>query len=113
MSGPSLYSRFTFCEALKDEAGRLYLSEREPFRYLALADNIAHRVTQGESLWTLADRYFDPLPRAAGLWWVIADFQPAPIFDPTVVLAPGSVIVVPSFRTVVERIFNEARRDET
>ena len=32
---------------------------------------------------------FAPLPLACGYWWAIADFQPDPILDPTLVLETG------------------------
>ena len=110
MSGPRLFSRYSFCEQLKDPDGRLYLSERVPFRYLRLPDNRSHLVQQGDTLFTLADRYFFPTPGAAQLWWVIADFQPSPIADPTGQLAPGERLVIPSSETLRSRIFAETRR---
>jgi hypothetical protein len=57
-------------------------TEREPFRFRAFPDNRQHVVQQGKTLFSLAGRYFAPLPRASGLWWVIADFQPDPVHDP-------------------------------
>lgn len=107
---PRLYSRHQFCTAQADDDGSLFLSEREPFRFRELSDNRVHSVAEGDTLWTLAARYFRGLPRPAGLWWVIADFQPEPIFDPTVALAPMTVLVIPSLRTVVEQVFSEERR---
>jgi hypothetical protein len=109
---PRLYSRHTFCTGQDDSDGRAFLSEREPFRYRSLPDNLIHTVAQGDTLWHLAYRYFQPLPRAAGLWWVIADFQPDPVFDPTLALAEGSTLIIPSVRTVLERVFAESRRQE-
>lgn len=108
---PRLYSRHTFCEAVIDDAGRLYLTDREPYGYRDLPDNRTHRVAEGDTLQTLAARYFAELPDPAWLWWVIADFQPDPIFDPTIALAPGAVLIIPSVQTVLSRIFDEARRD--
>ncbi len=109
---PRRFSRHSFCSGVLDEEGRLFLTEREPFRYRALPDNRQHVVKAGETLFTLAGRYFASLPRPAGLWWVIADFQPDPIHDPTLTLEPGRALVIPSLRTVVEEIFSESRRDE-
>lgn len=109
---PRLYSRHSFCEALTDEAGRVYLSDREPYGYRDLPDNRVHRVGLGDTLQTLAARYFPELPDPAWFWWVIADFQPDPIFDPTIALAPGATLVIPSAQTVLTRIFDEARRDD-
>ncbi len=108
---PRRWSRFTFCTALKDVDGTLFLTDPEPFGYQPFTDNRLHVVKEGESLFTLAGRYFAPLPRPAGLWWVLADFQPEPILDPTLALTPGTTLVVPSLRTVQEEIFNERRRE--
>jgi len=107
---PRLYSRYQFCDAINDENGVLYLTEREPYGYQNLSDNRVVIAKQGDTLFTLAARYFAPLPNAAKLWWVIADFQPSPIFDPTVGLANGQQMIIPSLRTVTDRIFNESRR---
>lgn len=92
---------------------KLQLTEREPFRFRELADNRLHRVREGDTLFTLAARFFSTLPRPAGLWWVIADFQPQPVIDPTIRLRPGAIVAIPSIRTVQEDIFSEARRRES
>jgi hypothetical protein len=109
---PRRFSRHTFTSAVLDDGERLLLTDREPFRFRSLSDNRQHVVKDGETLFSLAGRYFAPLPRPAGLWWVIADFQPDPIHDPTVALDPGRVLVVPSMRTVIEEVFSEKRRGE-
>jgi hypothetical protein len=109
---PRRYSRFTFCSAVLDERERLLLTEREPYRYRELPDSRQHVVQEGETLFSLAGRYFAPLPRPAGLWWVVADFQPEPVLDPTLALELGRVLVIPSVRVVTEEILAEARRAE-
>ena len=109
---PRVGSRYGFALGVRDEDGMLALTDREPYRYRAHADNRTHLVVQGDTLWALAGRYFAPLPRPAGLWWVIADFQPDPIHDPTLALEVGRVLVVPSLRTVTEEVFSEKRRQE-
>lgn len=86
------------------------MTEREPYRFRALRDNRVHVVSQGDTLFTIAGRYFQPLPRPAGYWWAIADFQPHAIHDPTIQLVPSSVIIVPSVRTLVEDILGARRR---
>jgi hypothetical protein len=108
---PRRLSRYTFTEATAD-LGPLRLTEREPFGYRPLADNRTHLIAESESLWTLAARYFAPFERPAGLWWVIADFQPDPILDPTRRLPVGGTLIIPSVRTVQELIFSDARRYE-
>jgi hypothetical protein len=107
---PRRYSRFTFCSALLDADQRLFLTEREPYRFRSLEDNRQHVVVAGDTLFNLAGRYFTPVPRPAGLWWVIADFQPDPIHDPTLALDVGRALVVPAVRTVTEEILSETRR---
>lgn len=107
---PRLHSRFMFETATEDEDGDLLLSEPEPFRYLALRDNRAHVVGVGDTLWNLAARYFRGIPDPAQLWWVIADFQPEPLLDPTITLVEGSTLIIPSVATVVSRLFSEDRR---
>lgn len=108
---PRQHSRFTFSEGRYDEDGRLYLTEPEPYGYRDLPDNIEHVVREGDTLWTLAATYFGGrFPRPAGLWWILADFQPEPIHDPTLALVSGSVLIIPSPETVRTRIFSERRR---
>lgn len=104
-------SRYGFAIASLDESERLFFDQRIVFRYRVLTDNRIHQVKSGESLWRLAGRYFHPQPRAAGLWWVIADFQPVPIHDPTIQLVEGSLLVIPSLQTVLTQVLNEKRMD--
>lgn len=109
---PHVGSRHTFCLGVLDDAGRLHLTEREPYRYQPHADNRVHLAAEGDTLFTLAGRFFAPLPRACGFWWVIADFQPDPILDPTLTLTPGRTIHIPSLRVLTDVILGEERRTE-
>ena len=111
---PFRFSRYQFVSALTEEggAGRLFLAERQKFSFREFTDNRTHTVREGDSLFTLAHRFFRGLPRPSGLWWVIADFQPEVIHDPTVKLALGRTLIIPSVRTVLEEVFNEARATE-
>jgi hypothetical protein len=109
---PRRMSRHTFCHGFQDDVGDLILTEPEPYRYKPFADNRFHTVAEGDTLWGLAAKYFGSIPRADGLWWVIADFQIDPIHDPTLALTPGRMLVIPSLRTVIEEVFSESRRDE-
>ena len=106
------HSRHSFCEGRTDEDGRLFLDDRQPYRFRALDDNTVHVVQGGETIWSIANQHFAPHPRAAGLWWAIADFQPNPIHDPTIQLVEGSVLILPSLRTVLEDVLGEDRRTE-
>lgn len=103
-------SRFSFCLGLRDGDGRQFLTEREPYGFVAHADNHSHIVAQGDTLFHLAGRYFTPLPRACGYWWVIADYQEPPIVDPTLRLEPGTKLFIPSLRVLTDVILSEERR---
>jgi hypothetical protein len=112
MNAPGRYSAYRFSSVLKDSDGNLYMTEREPFRYRDLGDNRAHTVVQGDTLWTLAGKYFRRFPDPNQLFFVIADYQPDPIIDCTLELEVGRVLIIPSARTIDELIFSESRRDE-
>lgn len=110
---PRQFSRHMFTLGEQDADEKLFLTDRIAFSYTELSDNRRVVVQQGDSLFSLAAKYFKGLPRAAGFWWIIADFQPQPIHDPTIQLAAGQVLIIPSIRTVIERVFNEERRRES
>ncbi len=108
---PRVGSRHSFTVGVRDEAGRLFLTEREPYRFYPHADNRRHLVVQGDTLFALAGRYFAPLPRACGFWWAVADYQADdPIVDPTLELEPGRRLVIPSLRVLTDVILGEAGR---
>lgn len=108
---PRRFSRFTFSEGFIDDGdGSFLLADPEPFPFAEFTDTRIHIVSDGDSLFNLAGRYFSSFQRPSGLWWIIADFQPDPIIDPTRKLAVGLTLFVPSERVVTEEIFSEARR---
>jgi hypothetical protein len=108
---PMISSRHIFCLGVKDDTGRLFLTDREPYRFKAHSDNRIRRVVQGDTLFSLAGLFFAPLPRACGFWWVIADFQPDPIIDPTLELSCVDIFI-PSLRVLTDVILSEQRRKE-
>ncbi len=111
---PRAGSRHTFCSGVRDDEGKLYLTDREPYLFHPHADNRVNTVVEGDTLFDLAGRYFAPLERACGYWWAIADYQPAPneIVDPTLLLEPGLRLIVPSVRVLTDVILAETRRKE-
>jgi hypothetical protein len=90
----------------------LFLTARNPFRFVEREDTIEHTISEGDTLYTLAGRYYNVIDpeRACGLWWVIADFQPTPVHDPTCLLEVGRIVYVPSPTVVTNEVFSEARR---
>lgn len=112
---PKFGSRYLFCKGVRDDNGKRYLTEREPFRYQPFPDNRIHTVVEGDTWFNLAGRYFAPLERACGYWWVIADFQPENRMeiDPTLSLQPGSEIVIPPVRLINDILPSEMMRRQT
>lgn len=106
---PRAGSRHSFALGISDERGYRFLTEREPYRYQEHSDNRTHVVAQGDTLEGLAGRYFAPQPRACGFWWVLADYQPDPIVDPTLELEVGRRLIVPSLRVLTDVVLSEAR----
>lgn len=108
------YSRDSYSAIFKDDLGREYTEPRPRFLYRSYDDNIRHVVRQNEHYWYIAAKYYEGLSREpyfefspGQLWWVIADFQPTPVHDPTLALAPNTIVIVPSLRVVQAEIFNE------
>jgi len=108
----SRHSYVTGWQSLYD-SDVMFMGARIPFPFRQRQDNRVHIVKGGDTLWALAGKFFAPLSRACGLWWVIADYQPQPIHDPTIELAAGTAIIIPSLRTVLEEVFDDERIYET
>jgi len=47
---------------------------------------------------------------ACGFWWAIADFQPDPVVDPTLLLEPGRRLFIPSLRVLTDVVLSESQR---
>ncbi len=94
------WSRFKWSTVETDEAGRRYLGERPVFGYRDLPDNRLHIVKEGERVWHVCHIFFPRLPKNGTLYWIVCDFQPEPILDPTLELEVGRLLVIPSQETV-------------
>jgi hypothetical protein len=110
MPAPDRLSRYRFSFLAKDVEGRSFLTEPPKYGYRAFSDNVQHVVQAGDTLTSIAGRYYASIQFGELLGWLIADFQPEPIHDPTLAPEMGSVIIVPSVRTVREEILSERRR---
>lgn len=103
---PRLNSRYEFSIGKEDENGTMFLAEREPFRFdPKLKGTKRYTFKKGDSLYTIAYRSFQPIPNAEHLWWIICEFQPDPILDPTLAIDIGRVLFIPSVKVVQEKVF--------
>lgn len=109
---PRRNSRHLLTTGLTDTNQNVFLADRVPLRFANLSDNRKHTVKEGDDLFNIAGRYFAPMDRPAGFFWVVADFQPDPIIDPTLKLDAARVLIVPSIRTLIEIVLNEDRRED-
>ena len=90
-------SRYQHTETWSDSDGRLLTTDRNPVRFRERDDNIIHVAAEGDSWFSLAQLYYDDISdRACGLFWVIMDYQPTPVIDPTLAIRPRTQVVVPS-----------------
>lgn len=109
---PDQLSTFRFCSIIKDENGDSFFTDPVPFEYRELDDTIRHVATEADTYENLAARYYAGVPGKAQLWRVIAEFQPVIPLDATAIIAPGSVVYIPSRRTLFEDILSEKRRPD-
>ncbi len=104
-------SEYTFSTLYTEfDTGDIMLTDPNPIGFIAFEDNIPHTVAEGDTLWGLADTYFPHYDRACGLWKAIADFNS--IYDPSLDLEVGTVLYVPSERTLSDTFFSNDRYSE-
>lgn len=113
---PLRNSRYQYSTGFTDTDGRTFLTEPPRIAYEDSIENVVHVVQSGERLQDIAHRYFgdfgsDVFP-AAGLWYIVAQFQPTPIIDPTLRLKEGTRLYIPSKRYVAQRVFDPSRRKQ-
>jgi hypothetical protein len=65
-------------------------------------DDINHIVVDGETLFSIAHLYYKNIPGGVHNWWIIAEYQPVPVIDPTRKLQPRSIVIVPSPQHAME-----------
>ncbi len=103
-------SRYRYCTMLDTGDGIKYLDEREPFRFRDEPDNKFHTAVDGETWWGLAWQYFPSFLNSALLYFLLCEYQPEPIIDPTIRINAGTQIAIPSERVVRLYVFNRERR---
>jgi hypothetical protein len=112
MMPPRKNSRYTFSRGYENDNGDFILTDPSPYRYRPFSDNSFHTVESGDNLFNIAAKYFKGFNRPSGLYWIIADFQPDPVHDPTLKISEGTQLIIPSMRTVIEYIFSSKRYEE-
>ena len=105
------WSRYRYCTVIGGQNGEIAeLDEREPFRFRNETDNRYHRAQSGDTWWSIAAKFFSGVPRACGLWWLLCEYQPDPVVDPTLAIDDGTLIVIPSMRVLRMYAFSDERR---
>lgn len=103
----SVFSRYKFSDTAIDSEGRLFLLDREPFRFRERPDNISHVSQEGQRWWHIAQRYYAEISDNAGpLYWIICDYQVPPVLDPTLTIPGNTLVIVPSPELVLSEILN-------
>lgn len=102
---PSRY----FPSQIVRSAGTISTEPSERFVYTERNDTRRHVVRSGDTLHNLAVRFFPNARNPERLWWVIADFQPNPILDPTLALEIGRVLRIPSESVVMSEALSDER----
>jgi nucleoid-associated protein YgaU len=97
---PDAFSRYKFVAQVQDDSDtgndELFFGTRKPIQFVDSPDNTFHIVQGGDTLENIASRFFRGFPEPATLYWVIAEFQPIPIIDPTLRLQPNQMLIIPS-----------------
>lgn len=89
------YSRYRICTVQRELDYTMHILPRIRLYYAEVEGTTVHKVIEGDTLFTLADSYFQGLPSPASFWWAIADFQPDPILDPTLKLSTDTYLFIP------------------
>ena len=105
-----VYSRYQFCTMLGGNGETAYLDEREPFRFSDEPDNKLYTAREGDTWWGMAWKFFTGFPNPSCLWWLLCEYQPEPVVDPTIRIEAGRVIVIPSERLLRTKVFNRENR---
>ncbi len=90
-------SRYKDLDVLETWDGYKITDDYVPTRFTVRNDTILHLAGEGDTWYHLAQKYYNDISeRPSGLWWVICDFQPQPIVDPTLKVRIGNIIYIPS-----------------
>lgn len=108
-----LTSRYRFTRSMVDDISvkeTIYTQTREPIEFEDDVENTTYVIRAGDTLQTIANKFFVGFPNPPSMWWIIAEFQIVPIKDPTLRLVPGSVLTIPS-RNLAHNLINTYMTD--
>lgn len=108
-------SRYKHARAFLDDSNTdqvTYLGTREPITYVDDRENSMHVASDADTLEALADRLFDGFDNPQSLYWVIGNYQPTPIMDPSRRLKAGTILIIPS-RAFVKTLIDQNPLDGT
>lgn len=99
-------SRYRCAELIRTDAGKLKWDLRRRLEYMGHDDDIAYEVQPGDTWHILAYKFYGDEFGGADLWWVIADYQPEPVLDPTVMPTVGDILMIPAPNIVQDFILS-------
>lgn len=106
-------SRYDYCWNKATASGKLRKLPRGFFGFKKFSDTVEHQCLEGESLFNLAAFYYhDVFAYPSMLYWVIADFQPIPIIDSTIIFSAGDIVYIPSIKTINLQVLDPTREPE-
>lgn len=91
--------------------GLNFLLDREPLYFQPRSDNKRVVVQATDTWWSLAAAHLSSLPNAEQFFWVICDYQPNPIMDPTINPMPGTLVIIPDENFIMSTYFADSSRD--
>jgi len=108
-------SRYRYCTVLDwgdigGTAGVKLLDEREPFRFRDESDNTFYTARAGDTWWGLAWKFFRSFRNPSLLWFLLCEYQPTPVVDPTIAIVGGQQVVIPSERVLRNYVFSREQR---
>lgn len=104
------YSRYRLAFTVRDEVQNLtytLIRSRRVF-FDPSAENRIYKAQIGENIFSVAARHFRGYARPAALYWLLADYQPVPILDPTKDLDGMDIYIPPA-----EKVAAILKLDET
>lgn len=105
--GPNSRYRLSFVVSDEVRGIRYNLLRRERVSFDSNAENRLYQAQSGENSFAVAAKHFRRYARPASLFWLVCEYQPTPILDPTTDLG-GRTIYIPPDSKVTEILQRDA-----